>query len=138
MKFITAEWLENVGACKSAVADFRKTFGESCPLDARNAALWIERFPNEHFDDFFWLVPRLMKSFDFETLEELEQRLVIEPEQGADFLERTYNAVETMLLLEDNRIAKAIEEIADHSTSLNAVTEAVLRTSETLLPRPEE
>jgi hypothetical protein len=121
MKIITAKWLESAGACESAVADFRKTFGESCPLDARNAALWIERLPNDASDDFRWLALQLMDSFDIDTLVGLERRLAIEPKACVYLMERINSAVDALLLLEDDQLAKVIEEIADRSTALDTL-----------------
>jgi len=118
MKTITAEWLETAGACESAVADFRKCFGESCEVSVRNARLWQKKLPNDAPDDFAWLTARLMDSFDHETMEELEQRLAIEPEQGASMMERADDAVHALIHLEDDRMTKAVEEIADRSTAL--------------------
>ena len=137
MKIITAEWLENAGACEGAVDDFRETFGEWCPLDAQNVALWIERFPRDANDDFYWLAFRLMSSFDIRILEELERQLSSKTEADESIIERIGAAADCLTFLEDDKIAKVIEEIADRSAVLDATTEAALCVAEKLPPQPE-
>jgi hypothetical protein len=123
MRTITAEWLETAGACEGAVADFRRLFGESCEASARSARLWIGNFPNDHQDDLMWLAIRLMDPFDAETMEELEDRLAIEPELDWSFRDRVENAAWVLVQrLDDDRLAKAIGEIADRSTELGAMS----------------
>jgi hypothetical protein len=125
VKTIKATWLETAGACESSVADFRRLFGEWCDVSVQNARLWIAHFPNDYQDDLKWLAVRLMDSFDHETMEELEDRLVIEREDDysksspAFFQDRVDVASWALIQkLDDDRLTKAIEEIADCSTAL--------------------
>lgn len=127
MKTIKATWLETAGACESSVSDFRRLFGESCELSIRNIQLWIKNLPNDYQDDLRWLAVRLMDSFDHETMEELEDRLVIEREDDYSFQDRVDVASWALIQkLDDDRLTKAIEEIADCSTALCAGVEAKL------------
>jgi hypothetical protein len=117
VKTIKATWLETAGACEDSIADFRCFFGEWCDISVQNARLWIAHFPLDYQDDLKWLAVRLMDSFDHETMKELENRLVIERED--DFWDCVSIASWALIQkLDDDRLAKAIEEIADRSTVL--------------------